>query len=690
MEGSSMATKNKLIQLIFSAVLFSLLSACGGGKTSNTTNNNSPQPHNLTAKNMQEMHKLSSNTDSRLKVVSNNDSITITYTADNISSADNFQFFLHADNDTSLGIQQSFVWDKPGAEYMIENGTLYKSRSNDSRWNWRAISSELSYSVTNTSISMTINKSLLDTLAPQIFVGFMERDSNWQVKSFYPESGTIAAFNIDNELNDTEAPVLTLNGADVMVVNKSTLPHPNTFHDPSAIAFDNIDGDVSNNIVTTSNVDINNIGTYKVTYTVSDAAGNTASKSRAVTVVDGIDTGFSIDGDYTKWIYLRNMLEGFPTQGDPLFKVWDTPTYLYFYIQKPNMGENTQIFIDTDNDAATGLQFFGGDWGNAGIDYMVENRTLFRSKNNDFWSWDTASPITYFRKGNTIEFSIRKTALHNLGDKINVGFVNRDANWNIIGDTYPENSLAGYRLRHPETVQIPEEVYTALCSNPNQLQRMPMTSFENGIEINGKRYFSEQVNDQYFLKVEDLTSGNIEEIQTFYSHHPYLSSTSGAVYVTGWLSPAPSVRLARKVYRLTENNDLVKITIYRKHYSLGGLAYTPASGNTSVKDIDFFTRGSARGTKKLNLYTYEESLHNGFIERTRYMGPVNSASFSDTKVERLQTYYHNGQYYYAFTPGQLLENGNYTHIGKRIIKKSAINPYDVDNIDIGGIAYCNN
>jgi hypothetical protein len=199
--------KNNLIPLVLSAVLFSLITACGGGsepdKTSSIIKSQPPQPYQITQqphkpldKQLRRAYKLSRNTDSVLAVTSNENSIIITYTADNITSRDNFQFFLHADNDTSVGFQQKLLWDKPGAEYLIENGTLYKSGSNDSSWNWNAVSSNLPYNVTATSFSVTIDKSLLDNLASEIFIGFIQRNANWQLDRFYPESGKIAAFNI--------------------------------------------------------------------------------------------------------------------------------------------------------------------------------------------------------------------------------------------------------------------------------------------------------------------------------------------------------------------------------------------------------------------------------------------------------------------------------------------------------------
>jgi hypothetical protein len=60
-----------------------------------------------------------------------------------------------------------------------------------------------------------------------------------------------------------------------------------TYTDPGATASDNVDGDISANITATSIVDTSAAGTYTVTYTVSDAAGNTATPVvRTVNVLD--------------------------------------------------------------------------------------------------------------------------------------------------------------------------------------------------------------------------------------------------------------------------------------------------------------------------------------------------------------------------------------------------------------------
>jgi len=79
---------------------------------------------------------------------------------------------------------------------------------------------------------------------------------------------------------DTTAPVVTLSGAATM-----SLTQGSTFTDPGATATDNVDGDLTAKIVETGAVDAATIGSYTLTYSATDAAGNTGSASRAVTVV---------------------------------------------------------------------------------------------------------------------------------------------------------------------------------------------------------------------------------------------------------------------------------------------------------------------------------------------------------------------------------------------------------------------
>ena len=57
-----------------------------------------------------------------------------------------------------------------------------------------------------------------------------------------------------------------------------------TYTEVGATANDNIDGNLTNNIVITGSVDTSSPGIYTVTYTVNDASNNTSSIERTITV----------------------------------------------------------------------------------------------------------------------------------------------------------------------------------------------------------------------------------------------------------------------------------------------------------------------------------------------------------------------------------------------------------------------
>jgi hypothetical protein len=83
---------------------------------------------------------------------------------------------------------------------------------------------------------------------------------------------------------DNTKPVISLIG-DATVNQEAGL----AFTDPGATASDDIDGDITTDIVTTGTVDTDTIGSYTLTYNVSDASGNAADPvQRTVDVQDTV------------------------------------------------------------------------------------------------------------------------------------------------------------------------------------------------------------------------------------------------------------------------------------------------------------------------------------------------------------------------------------------------------------------
>ena len=89
-------------------------------------------------------------------------------------------------------------------------------------------------------------------------------------------------------ISDFTAPTVTLIGDSVLYI-----PLGSTYTDPGATALDPADGNITGNIVISSNVNTGVIGTYIVTYVVSDSEGRTGSEQRTVYVVEPPDDGGS-------------------------------------------------------------------------------------------------------------------------------------------------------------------------------------------------------------------------------------------------------------------------------------------------------------------------------------------------------------------------------------------------------------
>ena len=84
-------------------------------------------------------------------------------------------------------------------------------------------------------------------------------------------------------IQDTTPPQITLNGD-----NPLTILLGSAFNDPGATATDACDGNLTGSIVRTGNVNTNAVGTYTLTYAVSDRSGNSNSVQRTVYVTYGV------------------------------------------------------------------------------------------------------------------------------------------------------------------------------------------------------------------------------------------------------------------------------------------------------------------------------------------------------------------------------------------------------------------
>lgn len=104
--------------------------------------------------------------------------------------------------------------------------------------------------------------------------------------SLSPDSTNIPLYNFSVSFEepvqiDTTAPIVTLSGASMIQITRGQV-----FTDPGASWVDNVDGS-GTVMASTGSVDTNVVGTYTLSYSVRDTAGNTSAVvTRTVSVVD--------------------------------------------------------------------------------------------------------------------------------------------------------------------------------------------------------------------------------------------------------------------------------------------------------------------------------------------------------------------------------------------------------------------
>lgn len=131
---------------------------------------------------------------------------------------------------------------------------------------------------------------------------------------------------------DKGQPVIRLIGDDTLQVGRGE-----PFVDPSVIAFDKDDFDLTDKVQTVSTLDANKVGNYEIVYSVVDRGGNVGQVTRIVQV---IHTSSSLAGSYTS---TNNCLACPNTGSVQISKYLYSPAKIYI---TPAMGtQNSSYFI---------------------------------------------------------------------------------------------------------------------------------------------------------------------------------------------------------------------------------------------------------------------------------------------------------------------------------------------------------
>jgi hypothetical protein len=164
------------------------ITVTGGGGTTITVNGSLSDWSNVPA-----IATASGQTSTSLKVFSNSTTLYFGVAGSGMSATD-YQIFINADNNTATGYQDN-VFTGSGADYMIENGTFYKSTG--TAWGWTSATATIQVSKNSSVTELSINRSAFSGPALSSTIRAAYKDMvNWATVSKLPSSGAFPAYTL--------------------------------------------------------------------------------------------------------------------------------------------------------------------------------------------------------------------------------------------------------------------------------------------------------------------------------------------------------------------------------------------------------------------------------------------------------------------------------------------------------------
>lgn len=171
-------------------------------------------------------------------------------------------------------------------------------------------------------------------------------------------SGNIGEVKRSVQIADLQKPVITLNGELKTYIQVGT-----EYVDPGFSANDNIDGDITANVTVSGGVDSSKMGINTITYTVSDAYGNTADATRKIyvyqqqAVASPVNPGSKVvyltfdDGPSAHTARLLNILDKYGVKAT-FFVTNQFPSYQYMIGETHRRGHTIALHTLTHNYAS--------------------------------------------------------------------------------------------------------------------------------------------------------------------------------------------------------------------------------------------------------------------------------------------------------------------------------------------------
>ena len=316
---------------------------------------------------------------------------------------------------------------------------------------------------------------------------------------------------------DTTIPVISLVGDPSISLELGT-----SYTDAGATASDNIDGDITNNIVIENPVDINTAGVYTITYNVSDAATNAAEQVTRVVTITPLPS-YNFLGAYTANgtpLYLESPGDVLSTETQDAISYslpegYPVPSYNPQYITS---GYDTDIKIESSTDVWVTF-----------VSERVDSKNVL-----GFYTYAIDNPLTIApsKEDITIIFpnisALGSGGGLQVGDKVNIGSfdANTGIGWVMLADAWSNSE---------ESIGDPAyNLYSNANFNPETDESLRI----HNVLLN------DEENERIILGFEDIERDDAASTQEF---------NSAVFYITG--NPHTSFNRSNSA-STTESNDV--------------------------------------------------------------------------------------------------------------------------------------
>ncbi|GIG00452.1 fibronectin type III domain-containing protein [Catellatospora citrea] len=323
------------------------------------------------------------------------------------------QFFLNTDNNPATGYNAT-GWSNPsGADYMLENGNLYRHAGGG--WAWTSLGA-VTFVRNDTAVEAAIPLSTLG-LSPggQLRAGYLKNNS--ATDRLPAASGTFPVVTLLNGsgggggapvVSNVQYANVTSTGATVTwttdVASTSVVEYgTSTAYGSTATGASN----VTSHAVTLSGLSPGTAYQFRVR---SVSAGGTTNSSNGMFTTASSGGGYpaiTVDGSAGDWASVTPVLSG--GTGVQSVSVTNNGTTLYLCVKGTGLNVLGQFFLNTDDNTGTGYNAAG--WTNpSGGDYMLENANLY-DHGGSGWSWTPLGAMTFVRNDTVIEAAVPLSTL---------------------------------------------------------------------------------------------------------------------------------------------------------------------------------------------------------------------------------------------------------------------------------------